>query len=95
MEVLLKIIKNGYGYKEGHVITPKDDFEKGHLLAFGFAVNYEPPKPELKAETQMVAVPEVRVKSFIHEREEPVKIIVEPERKGRGLFKRGRPKKGN
>ena len=88
----VKIVKEGYGHKPGQVLT-LTEFDAGHLMAFGYAVNYEPPKPELKVETQMVAVPEVR--AFVHQREEPVKIIVEPERKGRGLFKRGRPKKGN
>ena len=91
--ITVKIVKDGYGHKPGQVLT-LTEFDAGHLMAFGYAVNYEPPKPGLKVETQMVAAPEVR--AFIHERAEPVKIIVEPERKRSGIFgKRGRPKKGN
>jgi len=87
--ITVKVVKDGYGHKPGQVMT-LSEFDAGHLMSFGYAVNYEPPKPELKIETQMVAPPEVRVNAFIDKRPDPVKLVVEPEPKPLGIFRRGR-----
>ena len=65
MAITLRIIKNGYGYKTGQVITAKDDFESGHLMGFGFAEPYSVPVVEKKIETQMVTPPETRVEPAV------------------------------
>lgn len=76
--ITVKVVKEGYGRKPGQVLT-LSEFDAGLLLAFGYAVNYEAPKPDLKVETQMVSQPEIRVEAI----EQPV-----------SFFKRrGRPKK--
>ncbi len=79
--ITVKIIKDGYGHKPGQVLT-MNEFDAGHLMAFGYAVNHVAPKAEPVIETQMMAPPEIRV--------EPV---VEKPLDGTGFFKRSYRKK--
>ena len=76
--ITVKVIKEGYGHKPGHVLK-LTEFEAGHLTAFGYAVPYV----EQKIETQMVSAPEKRI--------EPEKAkIIEPAKPAEtvGYFKR-------
>ncbi len=81
--ITVKIIADGYGHKPGQVLT-MNEFDAGHLMAFGYAVNHVAPKAEPAVETQMVAPPETRIEPVI---EKPVEAA--------GYFKRAYRRKRN
>jgi hypothetical protein len=68
MAIKVEIVKKGYGHSIGQVLT-LNEFDAGHLMAFGFAVPYV----AKKYESQIVSPPETRIAPAIEEK--PVDII--------------------
>jgi hypothetical protein len=89
--IIVRIIKNGYGHKEGQVFSCSE-FEAGHLMAFGYAV----PAVEKKPERRPVVPPETRIETPPAIETQPIpeiKTEVKPDiKKPAGIFRRGRRK---
>lgn len=57
MAITVKIVKAGYGHLPGQVLT-LNEFEAGHLIAFGYGVTFHDKAESI--ETQTVKPPETQ-----------------------------------